>query len=70
MASNLLCTLASMTVRVDEFRKIMVHTRDGGAMTQVWSRRKQVAVRVFTWCGSTKCKFVDRDLNKAVNLRR
>lgn len=65
------CLARFRTVLVDEFRSTMVNAFDGSVMKQVWSRRKGAAVRGLMWCGSTNNgKFVNRDLNAALNIRR
>lgn len=47
------CVQPFRTVLVDEFRRTMVRAGDGLAMTQLWSRRKQAAVRGLMWRNST-----------------
>ena len=65
------CVQRFRCVLVDEFRTTMVHAGDGSVLKQVWSKRKKAAVRGLMWCGSTNNgKFVDRDLNAALNIRR
>jgi len=64
------CIQPFRTVLVDEFRRTMVRAGDGLAMTQLWSRRKQAAVRGLMWRNSTIRKFFKHNLNAALNLGR
>jgi hypothetical protein len=65
------CVQRFKTVLVDEFRSTMVNAGDGTIMKMVESKRKNAEVRGLMWCGSTNNgKFVNRDLNAALNIRR
>jgi len=65
------CVQRFRCIVVDEFRTTMVNAEDGSVMKQVWSKQKHRAVRGLMWCGSTNNgKFVNRDLNAALNIRR
>ncbi len=76
------CTFRMKTVLVDEFRTTMVHWKDDTILKKVGllevKEEKQVTknVRGLLWCGldpvSTieKGKFVNRDLNAAINIYR
>lgn len=65
------CASRFRTVLVDEFRTTAVSAHDGTVLKQVWNERKLAAVRGLKWCGSTTDgKFVNRDLNAALNIRR
>jgi len=64
------CVQRFRCVLVDEFRTTMVHASSGSVLKQVWSKRKEATVRGLMWCGSTNGKFVNRDLNAALNIRR
>jgi hypothetical protein len=59
------------TIVVDEFRTTKVFHEDGSILGSVVRNDKNTAVRGLLWCGSTNnSKFVNRDLNGAVNIRR
>ena len=58
-------------VLVDEFRTTKVCATDGSVLKAVRSRATGAAVRGLLWYDSTiSNKFVDRDLNAALNIRR
>lgn len=59
------------TIVVDEFRTTKVFHEDGSILGSVVRLDKNAAVRGLLWCSSTNnSKFVNRDLNGAVNIRR
>jgi len=58
------------TLLVNKFKTAMVHARDGSVMKQVWSKREHATARGLTWCSSTKGKFVNRNWNAALSIRR
>lgn len=69
------CSYRFPIVPVDEFRTTRINWKDDSPLQKVAkvnSKGKQVTVRGLLWCGSTnsKNKFVDRDLNAAINIRR
>jgi transposase len=67
------CAQRVLTIDVDEFRTSRVHWETGKTMDIVGRRDRSTAVRGLLWCGSTNQtngKFVDRDLNAAINIRR
>jgi transposase len=65
------CTQRFRVVLVDEFRTTMVYAGDDSVLKQVWSKDKGAVVRGLMWCDSTNnSKFVNRDLNAALNIRR
>jgi transposase len=65
------CTQRFITVPVDEFRSTKVNHRDDTLLQSVKRKDKNVIVRGLLWCSSTNVnKFVNRDLNAAINIRR
>ena len=71
------CKESFETYPVDEFRTTRVHHEDDTILDCVGRRNtdsgRVEAVRGLLWCGSTKqgnSKFVNRDLNGALNIRR
>ncbi|PNH00238.1 hypothetical protein TSOC_013956 [Tetrabaena socialis] len=65
------------TYLVDEFRTTKIHHADDSLLQGVGERRwrggEMKTVRGLLWCGSTnetKSKFVNRDFNGAMNIRR
>lgn len=59
------------TVVVDEFRTTRVHHEDGSLLQSVKRRDTNEWLRGLLWCSSTNnTKFVNRDLNAAINIRR
>lgn len=58
---------------VDEYRSSRVHSEDDMILKAVWSEGKGKSVRGLLWYESTipgESKFVDRDKNAAINIRR
>jgi hypothetical protein len=56
---------------VDEFRTTRINWRDDSLLDSVGRSDRKVAIRGLLWCGSTNVnKFVDRDSNAALNIRR
>ena len=65
------CAVRFETVLVDEFRTSRVSAESGALLKAVQSRKTGRAVRGLLWYESTNVgKFVDRDLNAALNIRR
>jgi len=69
------CTFRAPVVPICEFRTTVVHWEDDSLLEKVARRGKDgrlVAVRGLSWCRSTKRegKFVNRDLNAAINILR
>lgn len=65
------CKQKFKTYPVDEFRTTAVSAKTGVILKNVYSRRLKKEVRGLKWCDSTNnCKFVNRDLNAALNIRR
>jgi hypothetical protein len=67
------CASRFLTVPVDEFRTSRVHWETENVMGVVGSKADRKAVRGLLWCGSTNQtagKFVNRDLNAAINIRK
>lgn len=67
------CSYRFATVPVCEFRTTAVHHSTGQLLQKVSSRDTGKTVRGLLWCGSTNQtigKFVNRDLNAAINIRR
>lgn len=61
------------TVLIDEFRTTMVHCFDDSILQKVAKRKNNrlEAVRGLLWCNSTiSNKFVNRDMNAAINIWR
>jgi hypothetical protein len=59
------------TESVDEFRTSQIHWQTNERMAEVKLGNSNKTVRGLRWCGSTnKGKFVDRDVNAALNIRR
>lgn len=59
------------TVVVDEFRSTKIHSEDGSLLKNVKRRDTNELLRGLLWCDSTNnTKFVNRDLNAAINIRR
>jgi hypothetical protein len=59
------------TVVVDEFRTTRIHHEDGSLLQSVKRRDTDEWLRGLLWCSSTNnTKFVNRDLNAAINIRR
>ena len=68
-----MCQRHFETHMVDEFRTTRVNYKDDVLLKSVNIEATGKAVRGLLWCDSTipgKGKFVDRDLNAAVNIRR
>jgi len=64
------CASRFETVLVNEYRTTRVSAQDGSLLKAVMSRQKGSAVRGLLWYDSTNVsKFVDRDLNAALNIR-
>jgi hypothetical protein len=58
-------------LQIYEFRTTKVFHEDGSILGRVVRSDKNTTVRGLLWCGSTNnSKFVNRDLNGAVNIRR
>ena len=63
-------------VYVDEFRTSKINWKDHQVLEKVMKKNNEgnlVQVRGLLWCGSTikgKSKFIDRDLNAAINILR
>ena len=73
------CSYRYKTVHIDEFRTSRISHKDDSLLGGVGLKRsnsgeKQVSVRGLLWCSSTNNskvgKFVNRDLNAAINIRR
>jgi hypothetical protein len=70
------CSYIVKTVLVDEFRTSKIHWEDNSILQKVQKRNKDgqiTTVRGLLWCCSTnqnKSKFVNRDLNAAINIMR
>jgi hypothetical protein len=70
------CSYRFPIVTVDEFRTSKIHWRDDTLLDQVAKKNAKgslEAVRGLLWCSSTiqnNNKFVNRDLNAAINIRR
>lgn len=65
------CAARFRTVLVDEFRTTRVSWKDDSVLEPVGRRDLRVAVRGLYRCCSTEGnKFVDRDVNAALNIRR
>jgi hypothetical protein len=67
------CRRRFKTWLTDEFRSTRVGWEDGTMLKAVMSGRSGYKVRGLLWCESTipgRSKFVDRDLNAAINIRR
>ena len=67
------CSYRLKTVLVDEFRTSKIHWEDGSILQLVKKGMHKDApvVRGWLWCHSTimrKSKFVNRDLNAAINI--
>jgi hypothetical protein len=59
------------TVVVDEFRTTRIHHEDGSLLQSVKRRDTDEWLRGLLWCSSTNnTKFVNRDLNAAINIGR
>ena len=68
-----MCQRHFETYMVDEFRTSRVNYKDDSLLKSVRSEATDRGVRGLLWCESTipgKGKFVDRDLNAAINIRR
>jgi len=64
------CASRFETVLIHEFRTTRVSAQDGSLLKAVRSRQKGCEVRGLLWYDSTNVsKFVDRDLNAALNIR-
>ena len=67
------CKTRFLTIPVDEFRTTRIWNGDKKTVLDAVERRdKEQKVRGLLWCCSTnerKCKFVNRDLNAALNIR-
>ena len=56
---------------VDEFRTTRVHHEDDSILEYIRRRDTNKELRGLLWCSSTNnSKFVNRDLNAAINIRR
>lgn len=69
------CSFRAPVFPIDEFRTTIVHWKDDSLLKKVMKPGKPgklVAVRGLSWCDSTNCKdkFVNRDLNAAINILR
>jgi hypothetical protein len=67
------CCYRFPTVAVDEFRTSRVHWETDKLLKSVMRRDKKQEIRGLLWCCSTnqvKSKFVNRDQNAAINIRR
>ena len=65
------CAMRLPTLVVDEFRSTRVHHEDGSLLQGVQRRDTNERLRGLLWCSSTNnTKFVNRDLNAAINIRR
>lgn len=65
------CSMRLPTLVVDEFRSTRVHHEDGTLLEGVQRRDTNERLRGLLWCSSTNnTKFVNRDLNAAINIRR
>lgn len=60
------------TYPVDEFRTSKIDAMDNSVLKLVVRKDTNKAVRGLLWCSSTnrKSKFIDRDVNAALNIRR
>lgn len=60
-----------VTIPVGEFRTTKVFNKDDSLLRKVQRRDNGYQVRGLLWCNSTNDgKFIDRDLNAAINIRR
>jgi hypothetical protein len=67
------CTYRFVTHVVDEFRTSKINYKDDQILERVKRVDKNTDVRGLLWCCSTihaNGKFVDRDVNGALNIRR
>ena len=67
------CSLRFPTKTVDEFRTSKVDCETNQILKEVRLQQVQRTVRGLLWCDSTintRSKFVNRDLNAAINIRR
>lgn len=65
------CRYRFPTIPIDEFRTTRVYSKDDSILGKVGYKGINVAVRGLLWCSSTNNgKFVNRDLNAALNIRR
>ena len=66
------CRYRFLTLLVDEYRTTKLYWRDpNNLLEKVKSAKTRQTVRGLHWCSSTteKSKFVDRDVNAAINIR-
>jgi hypothetical protein len=65
------CAMRFPTLAVDEFRTTKVFHENDSILKSVANCKTNERVRGLLWCDSTKFnKFVNRDLNAAINIRR
>ena len=70
------CSYRVRCILVDEFRTSKIHWRDDSILEKVQMRKKDgglKTVRGLLWCSSTnqeRGKFINRDLNAAINILR
>jgi len=65
------CSIAFPTIVVDEFRSTIIHHEDDSVLQYIKRRDKDTTLRGLLWCNSpNNNKFVNRDLNAAINIRR
>ena len=65
------CSLRFPIIVVDEFRTTRVHHEDESILGYIKREDKNEVLRGLLWCSSTNnSKFVNRDLNAAINIRR
>ena len=65
------CTYRFCTIPIDEYRTTRVHHKDESILGKVGYKGMNESVRGLLWCSSTiGSKFVNRDLNAALNILR
>lgn len=64
------CKKHFMTVPTPEFRSTQVFNFDDTLLRKVKSQETGKIIRGLLWSGSSTRKFIDRDLNAALNIRR
>jgi transposase len=65
------CQMTFPTIVVDEFRTTKIYHEDNSILQYIKRRDQDKELRGLLWCSSTNLnKFVNRDQNAAINIRR
>jgi hypothetical protein len=67
------CAVRAPVILVDEFRTTKAYWKTGEILQKVATKTLSGSlktVRGLLWCGSTKCGFINRDKNAAINILR